>query len=270
MSIPIFPSRKVAIIGFTVSREDAPWGDPSWELLGMNNLHRFLKPEQKPTGWFDLHAPDVVVSDPEHVEWLKTSPVPKWMWPRCIQPDYRNVTPYPRDTLDVLYRDFLNCFGWRYYTNTISYAVSLVLASFLPGLLRGEPAELALYGIDLAMDSEWAFERPSAEYWLGLADGYGTRIHIAERADLLKCGFRYGDEEGEFAAKMRAREGELVQMVNAAAAESEALRSQLEMKRMYEQHLRGAYENQHYVNSRWTPPEAKAPRQEDDPSVTAA
>jgi hypothetical protein len=85
----------------------------------------------------------------------------------------------------------------RYLTNTITYEI--VLAIYL-GFKHIE-----IWGVDMQAGTEYAGQRPSCEFWLGIAAGMGITIHIPEQADLLKCRFIYGFEEkqqDEFRAKL--------------------------------------------------------------------
>ena len=50
---PARPEKRIAIVGFTASRDQAPWGDPDWEIWICNNLWKIV-----PDKWhrlYDLH-----------------------------------------------------------------------------------------------------------------------------------------------------------------------------------------------------------------------
>ena len=51
------PRKKIAIVGFTSSLHDAPWGDPEWDIIPCNNLHKTIPAEltAQATGWVNLH-----------------------------------------------------------------------------------------------------------------------------------------------------------------------------------------------------------------------
>lgn len=275
MSVPIPRARQIGLVGYTISREDAPWGADNWELWICNNLHLFLRPEQKFHRVFDLHDKDTVEADPPHVSFLETTDVPVYMQPGAIRPTYKSAQPYPMDTMDRLYRDEFGLFGWRYLTNSVSYMVALAIAALLPGLKRGEPAAIGLWGIDMAVGgngqtAEYAYQRPSCEYWLGVAEGLGIKVFIAERADLLKCGFRYGEAENtDFVVKIRSRKAELQQRIaleNQNLAQIDAARNE---KVALLNQLHGAAENIGYVEGVWLPPDANPRQGGDDPSMKA-
>lgn len=63
-------------------------------------------------------------------------------------------------------------------------------------------------------NSEYEDQRPSCEYFIGLARGYGIPVHVPKTADLLKTAVKYGydwEKEEAFRAKMDARNRELAE-----------------------------------------------------------
>lgn len=273
MPIPIPRARNIGLIGYTVSREDAPWGDPNWELQGLNNLHLMLRPEQVCQRWFDFHDPQTLITDPPHVEWLTKGVVPVYMMPKTIAPEFPSAVEFPVSTLDRLYRDEWKLSGWNYVTNSVSWMIMLAIAALAPGLKRGEGGQIGLWGIDMAVGGpdlagEYAYQRPSCEYWLGVAEGLGINVYVADRADLLKCGARYGEhDDNPMAVKMRARlresEEQLAQMMN----QRNQLLGQVEHANAMVHKFEGVVEDQRYINHVWLP-QGTNPRQgRDDPSM---
>jgi hypothetical protein len=88
-------------------------------------------------------------------------------------------------------KDMIAKFG-GYFTNTISYMLAL-------GISEGF-TDIACYGVDMATGSEYGPQRPSCEFFLGIAAGLGIRITIPPEADLLKTRFLYGFQEREQSA----------------------------------------------------------------------
>ena len=68
--------------------------------------------------------------------------------------------------------------------------------------------EIYLHGIDMATsdsdNGEFEAQRPSVEYFIGLARGYGIPVHIPTEADILKSGRIYG-YEGSFTIQTKLR-----------------------------------------------------------------
>jgi hypothetical protein len=54
---------------------------------------------------------------------------------------------------------------------------------------------IGVWGVDMAVDSEYFYQRPSCEFALGAAFGLGIKLYIPAEADLLKTTHLYGFEE---------------------------------------------------------------------------
>jgi hypothetical protein len=68
-----------------------------------------------------------------------------------------------------------------------------------PSRWRAIPgAELFVAGIDLLGDDEYTFQREGCGHLIGIAEGRGIKVTIPEKASLLKAGYMYGYEAGEF------------------------------------------------------------------------
>jgi hypothetical protein len=180
----------VAIIGCADSKNMAPFKDPAWDFWGVNNLFLTM-PNQPWSAWFEIH--DLTLNGKvfcrrgkpefrgqnvnEYLAGIAKLSCPVWMqkqWPQVP-----NSIAYPLD-------DILKKFG-NYFTNTISYEIALAIHLGYK--------TIAIYGVDMAIDTEYYWQRPSCEYFLGLAIGLGINIIIPDEADLLKARFLYGFNE---------------------------------------------------------------------------
>jgi hypothetical protein len=205
---------KVAIVGFAPSSMGlAPFTDKSFEIWGVNDVYRVVP---RVDVLFELHSYGLLTSKDKarvngnHVEWLqnnKTVPV-------FMQRHYDDIPmslPYPLEQVT-------DAFG-RYFTNTISYEVALaILLGF---------KEIHLYGIDMATDSEYGDQRPSVEYFLGLAAGRGIKVYVPNECDLLKCWHLYGYEDvqaEQTAVRGKARLAELQNRINSYSQQELAAR----------------------------------------------
>lgn len=207
-----YPGRKVCIVGFTLSKEEAPFDDPSWDIRGCNNLYRpeLWGGEQKRfTRIYDPHSVEEIRSDPHHEAWIKAGSTPVYV--TDPQPDWPSAIRIPRDEL--------NNTPYPYYTNTISWMIA-------HALYEGPPEELWLIGVDMAQGTEYAQQRPSCEYFLGLAQGMGVKVYVPKTSDLLKSAFQYGFEnDSPLRTKLEVRQREVTQRraeVQAALANVEA------------------------------------------------
>lgn len=224
-------TRKVAILGFGETVKDCPWNDPSWELWGMNGFWRAAEPdygvkatEDRYTLWFDMHSVEYTKAygqeagfgDAQH-EWLK-QPHPFPILMLAENDEYPSVQAFPVDAVAA-------ALGRDYFTSTIAYALTFALT-------QPDIAEIALYGIDLVHSTEYADQRPCAEYWIGRAEAAGIKVSIHEHSALLKQHGRYGyEQENPLAVELRAylaiQEQNIPKAIEKHQAEMERLRCQM-------------------------------------------
>src|SRR5687767_14235857 len=79
---PYFKTKKLGLLGNTVSLEFAPWFDPTWTLAA----HPCCRPrcKREPDWYFDLHRPELFRQqrrtwNREYYTWLKTLQTPVFM-----------------------------------------------------------------------------------------------------------------------------------------------------------------------------------------------
>lgn len=185
--------KKVAIVGYTPSRELAPFNDPSWEIWGLNDLYRFVPRYDR---WFEFHGKhrDGYIHNPKpgRLPWqevkaqLATMQCPVYL--QDVVPEIPNSVKFPlEEILNEFGQYFLDKKYAKYFTNSVSFMLALAIYE--------KYDEIHVYGVDMATSSEYGHQRPSCEFWLGVAIGRGITIHVPEEADLLKSRFMYGYEE---------------------------------------------------------------------------
>lgn len=226
-AIPTRSKNKVCIVGFADTRRIVPFADPDFEFWGINALHRATDlPENAHWDrWFQLH--DVAKHHGQHPEDLSNHLgfLNSLSCPVYVRPEDLGVQPIVTQTPFPL-RAVITPFP-RYFNNTISYLIALAILM--------EYEELHLYGVDMAQDAliqaEFAHQRPSCEFFLGVAVGRGIRVHIPEGSDLLKTTFLYGFEDGSvLTQKHQARLVELAhrkELMKQELAQLDGRRNQL-------------------------------------------
>ena len=186
---------KVAIVGFAPSWSKAPWKDDEFEIWTLNEAYRLFEklPDTRADRWFEIHNPDSPSkATPEHTEWLKSCPIPVYM-----QKHYDTIpksVPFPfNDIMEWLKEK--GHLGFKYFTNSISWMIALAICEGFK--------EIHVYGVDMAQDeskngtSEYAYQKPSCEYLLGVAEKY-AKVYLPDNSDLLKCDNLYGiDSDNE-------------------------------------------------------------------------
>lgn len=225
--------KKVAILGFTTHNQYAPWTDDSWELWGLNDLHSTFEdfapgifgksPER--IKWFQLHRPELDGSyhgnrDPKHHEWLTQQAFPIYMW--NAHPDIPQAVAYP---IQEILRYFLQNGGAAYFNNSISWMIALAI-------VQGYK-EISVYGVDMALEgvhgqSEYGHQRPSVEYFLGIAWGKGIKLTLHPESEILKTAYLYGwDNVSPAVRKLTARFHGLSQQEAGIVSDYEACKRSL-------------------------------------------
>jgi hypothetical protein len=204
---------KVCIIGFADSKTQAPYDDPAFEFWCVNEMW-YDKSVKKCDVLFELHDYKWICEGKrmkEHIKWLRDNKdVPVFMQKHFD--DIPMSFPLPR-------QEIIDRFG-SYFTNTISWEIALAIHLGFK--------EIRIYGVNMANEIEYSSQRPSCEYFIGLARGLGIEVYVPPESDLLKSMYLYGFEDGELSimsAKMDAfikeqdqRAGAMNGQINQAAA----------------------------------------------------
>lgn len=178
--------KTVAIVGSArTTRELAPFEDESITIFGVNESLMF--------NW--MKRADVMFQ--MHQRWSFSRPDNRshkgyWNWlrephefPIYMQQAWSDIpasVKYPiEDIISKL------CPQRKYFTSTIAYMMALALYQ---GFERIE-----IYGIEMAKDSEYLYQRDCVTYWVGRAEGLGVQVLFPEKCNLFK-GYLYGYEGG--------------------------------------------------------------------------
>jgi len=199
---------KVAILGFAPSYVDAPFGDPSVHIWTMNYHHQDVTRTDR---IFELHDWDTIVKE-GHVQSLQASKAPVYL--QDVRPEIPSSVRYPIEAMTERYK--LPNTDTPYFTNTASYMIALAIEEGV--------TELQLFGLDMTHDTEYGSQRPSCEFFLGVAMGRGIRVVIHRLSDLCKTAFLYGYEDTKrnwFRDKLLQRRTFLVEFHDKHKAEME-------------------------------------------------
>jgi hypothetical protein len=74
--------------------------------------------------------------------------------------------------------------GTPYLESSIAYMVAQALLELKP------VDRIAIFGVDLHCESEYAYQRPNLEYLIGLARGKGIKVYIPPQSAL--CSHAHG------------------------------------------------------------------------------
>lgn len=230
---------EVAIVGFAPSTmEDVQFlfGKPNCEIWPLNQLYiawpricpeNRMPERQNVTRWFQIHHrhsyDQTINRDHSHHDWLtQQKNFPIYMMDK--EPDIPASCKFPKEELLDTFR--------RYFTNSISWEIALAIHEGFK--------KIYIYGVDMAQDSEYAFERPSVEYFCGFAEGRGIELVVPEKSDLLKSAWLYPfEDDSPIRTKLGTRRDELRQRMNQISMTEQ----QTHDERMQ---LLGALENMNY------------------------
>lgn len=173
---------RVAIVGFApTSRHMAPFNDSTWDLWSLNEAAQTdVKPEDRwwkggETAWFQIHPKWDFMrrnnrNDLGHWKWLQSRDpsVPIFM-----QHKFRDVPGCVRYPLE----EVIDLVG-QYLTSSFSYMMALAI------LMKYK--EIALFGFEMAHDSEYLYQKAGAEYLIGFAKGRGINVMLPPNCALLR------------------------------------------------------------------------------------
>jgi hypothetical protein len=229
--------RKIAIIGKAPSSALlAPYGDPDWEIWILNTLGS-AKEVPRWDRQFELH--DLCLAkNPgfgNYYDYLKEESGKRPVYLRDDPPaEFKGGIRYPYAAVQETFAGFA---GRDYLTNTVSLMAALAVYEHLIGKMHHEPdgaprrpvAELGMWGVDMAQhnaaytfanagffSSEYARQRPSVEYWIGVAEGKGIHFTVPPQSDILKTACIYGFHTNEVFKKLQARDQELAARITQA------------------------------------------------------
>lgn len=202
---------KVAIVGFAPSSyDDAPWDDPTWEKWGMpwdgKGWERYTRLfEMHDAILWDLQMAEHFIEFWDGEKFHRKSHRPADYYNKCIVgaanskehklyvqngiwekdcKDNIGLITYPFDRVIPVCGE--------YFQSSIAYILALAITEMVthPKIksldMTIEDCEIALYGVDVSPDDEWAYQRACIEFLVGLAIGKGIKVTIPESSALLK------------------------------------------------------------------------------------
>jgi hypothetical protein len=207
------PRRRIAIVGKAPSSlAMAPYHDDSWQIWTLSDLV-LCRQAPRYDVHFELHNHEII----------KRERLPYWQWlcnaahkPLYLRSPSEEIPAalvYPKE-------EIVGAFG-DYFTNTVSWMLALAI--------NMQPAEIGVWGVDMATSDEYRAQRPSCEFFLGVAAGRGIAVTLPAQCDLLKTAGLYGfdDHASAMHAKWKARRKELQERIAVAESQADAANQQV-------------------------------------------
>ena len=175
--------KPLIIAGGALSQTLIPF-DSDVEIWGINDNAMKLK---RFDVLFDIHSLDWIKSkerDEGYYDWLC-----KLDKPVIMQKHFEDIPT----SEEFPYKDYVNKYGEIFFSSfdwMMAYAIE-----------KGYK-DIQLYGIDMAVQEEFLYQRPSAMYWIGLARGLGVKIAIQEDSALnTKSLYGFSDSSPQIIAQ---------------------------------------------------------------------
>ena len=177
---------KLCIIGSTESKRDAPYMDPSYDIWAISGAacSESLGPILEPSAhnhWNDVHRVDVFFEMHKHyeekIDRLNGAAVPVVMLKADLVIPLSET--YPLDEIAQSVGDE--------FTSSIAYMIAY-------GIYLGY-AEIHLFGVNMAHQSEYAHQRGGVKYFAAIAKERGIRFTAPDESQLSGCKQRYGYDD---------------------------------------------------------------------------
>lgn len=199
--------QKIAICGFASStRQYIPVDDPTWTIFTLNQLYRHIP---RSDVHVDIHGhwEEGNVEGTDHPRWLRECGIPVLMTARV--PEIPTSVRYPIERLIEKHKI-------DYFTSTVAFEIAFALDlidTAVAARTKALSAEgmsvhdaylltrsiyreysVMIAGVDLIVASEYFFQKPCAEFWLGELESRDIHLVMPPETALLKHAYRYGYE----------------------------------------------------------------------------
>lgn len=210
--------KTVCLVGHAETTRDlVPWKDKNIdEFWGLNHAH--LYPWMKRADrWFQLHSMDYLQklsgqTDNDRKHW-------KWLTSNHKEPIYmQKHFPECPASVEFPIREARKQLGDS-FTSSFAYMAALAI---LEGFEKVE-----IYGFEMDSETEYFYQRDSAEYFIGLMLGRGIEIYMPDKCSLLKGDvYAFEDNSTGFLQQMELRKRTVM------------LNKNVELSKFYRQHGR--------------------------------
>ena len=214
------PKKKLCILGTASSMTQAPFKDDSFEFWGVSGL---LGSEAKDhlTRVFEIHPWYEVRAMLPLLQNLEGVNIPVYM--QDVQKEVPTSVKFPHDEIVKMF--YLDTMGDHLYvTNSITWMILL-------GLYEGY-TDFSLFGVHMAHDMEYAYQRASCSWALGIIHGRmlageNYRLHLPEESELMHAEYEYGfDQPTKLMMAIDMRRKRLAMGIQQTDSEMEKLQQQ--------------------------------------------
>lgn len=233
---------KIAIIGSAPSSTLlAPFNDPNWAIWCTSPSTWAQLAGRRADVWFELHR--YLPYPPAQSQAPGTRP---WFSPEFHaflrdfkgkvymtegHPEIPNCERFP-------YKLLLDKHGPYHFCSSVAW--------MLAWAIEQRPRAIGVFGIDMAAGSEWAYQRPSCQHFLGLAKASGIDVVLPPESDLMRHTTLYGIGEHN------PRHIRIAERIKELEAQKMQLQGQMQECNNRLNQVMGALESYNYMLDAWT------------------
>jgi hypothetical protein len=162
---------RIGIVGaHPATKLAAPYQDTDWTIWTCSQQHLFKRDDQMRAdlprwdAWFELHVP---MGPDDYVNWLQSQPL---VYVRDPEASFPGAQMYPEADLKAR-------FGPFFFTSSVAYMMALALAQ--------NPTTIGLWGVHMATNEEYAYQRSGCHYFIQKAWDAGIEVIVPDEARLL-------------------------------------------------------------------------------------
>jgi hypothetical protein len=189
--------RVLALLGFSGLTRDGIYTSRADEVWAVNTELQEPDPKIAPriTRLFDMHLPEYYSSnvfhsgsrERKHKDWLFDTKHEYEVVMLEKEPDIHNSITYPFEAVTNMgsFATFGGEEPVEYATSSLAYMLALAIYE--------DWDMIEIYGYDVGNDTEYYYQRPCIERWLGIAEGRGIKVWLHRKSLLLgKASELYG------------------------------------------------------------------------------
>ena len=175
-------SDKLIILGTASSRDVAPLDDKSFDVWTIGN-YAVNCPEiaDRATAVFELHRPGIWQGAVDKLNGIDR--------PIVMLEEYPQVLKSVRYPIEQITETFYDAAMGKvlYVTNSVAYMLML-------GYVLGYE-EFHMYGVHMEHSSEYGYQKPNCEYYLGYLIAKGKTVVMPDVAKIIRAPYLYGYDE---------------------------------------------------------------------------
>jgi hypothetical protein len=183
----------------------APYRHPEVELWGLNEAHN-LSWMTRATRWFQIHATKYYTREIAkrgirgHYDWLKKN---AWDIPIYMQYWHEEIprsTAYPlHEVVNFAFKNVkIGRDKIKVFYSSLDYMMGIAVLEGRRGIEDEKPFDrIEIYGFDMSWDTEYGWQKASANFWIGVAATLGIEVWMPEGCQIMRNNLYGGAEQGE-------------------------------------------------------------------------